>query len=84
VSKIEKLKHELKSRPKTFSYLDARRILIHEGYEENPAGKTSGSRVRFINVKGEAFTLHRPHPGNQMKHYSIIDLADFLEDEGKI
>jgi hypothetical protein len=84
VSKIEKLKQELKSRPKTFSYLDAKRILLHEGYEEDPGGKTSGSRVRFINRQGEAFTLHKPHPGNQMKQYAINGLANFLEEGGKI
>lgn len=84
MSTIEKLKRELKRRPKTFDWNDARRILKHEGYEEDATGKTSGSRVRFEDVEGISVVLHKPHPGNNLKTYVIRSLAEFLEKEGKL
>jgi hypothetical protein len=84
MSTIEKLKKELKARPKTFDYMDARRLLVHEGYEEDTGGKTSGSRVKFANSAGVTFALHKPHPEKNLKEYAVNDLADFLEKEGKL
>jgi len=81
---IEKLKQELKRRPKTFDLKDARRILEHEGYQEEAGGNTSGSRVRFENADGVSFVFHKPHPNSELKAYIIRNLADSLEQEGKL
>ena len=84
MSSIEKLKQKLKSRPKTFNMKDAHRILEHEGYQEDTSGKTSGSLVRFEDSKGVSFVLHKPHPSSELKSYVVNNLADFLEQEGKL
>ena len=84
MSAIEKLKQRLKSRPKTFAYNDAKRILEHEGYAEDASGRTSGSRVRFENADHSSFVLHKPHPDSMLKSYVVDSLADFLEQEGKL
>jgi len=84
MSTIEKLKQELKRRPKTFKWKDAKRILEHEGYVEDTSGKTSGSRIRFENEEGVSFVLHKPHLDSNMKSYIIRDLASFLEQERKL
>jgi len=78
------MKQELKNRPKTFDWNDARRILIYEGYQEDTGGKTSDSRVRFEDAEGISFVLHKPHKGNELKAYNVHDLVDFLEQEGKL
>ena len=84
MSTIEKLKQELKARPNTFDWKDAKRILEHEGYMEEKGGRTSGSRSRFENEEKASFVLHRPHPEGSMKAYAVKSLANFLEQEGKL
>jgi len=49
MSKKEKLLEKLKSKPKDFTYNEAKVILNSLGFVENNKGKTSGSRVTFIN-----------------------------------
>ena len=78
---IERLKLELKSRPRSFTWQDMRRVLHSVGYSEITGGKTSGSRVRFTHPTAAPIVLHRPHPGNQMKQYAIRLVADTLESE---
>ena len=82
MSTIEKLKLNLKSRPKTFKWSDMTRILSDVGYAENTGGKTSGSRVRFTHNNAAPIILHKPHPGNEMKQYVVKFVADMLESEG--
>jgi len=81
MSAIEKLKQELKSRPKTFKWSDLERILSNAGYLESKGGKTTGSRVRFTHPIAAPIILHKPHPSNQMKSYAIRFVADVLESE---
>jgi len=82
MSKIEKLRQELKGCPKTFDWNDIKRILSDAGYIEKRGGKTSGSRVWFSNPAAAPIVLHKPHPGNQMKSYAIDFVVDILESEG--
>jgi len=84
MTKIDKLKKKLKMRPRTFSYKDIKRILEHEGYIEDIRGKTSGSRVKFINNNGSIVEMHKPHPASEVKRYAIEEIAIFLEREGKL
>ena len=76
MSKQEKLLKRLQSKPKDFTYDEAKRILNHFGFIELNKGKTSGSRVQFRN--GKVFIeLHKPHnTGNVMKPYQIKDIID--------
>lgn len=65
--------------PKDFTYNEAKRILNNFGFYEDNKGKTSGSRVSFINnnVKIE---LHKPHPNNILKPYQVKILLDKLRE----
>jgi len=82
MSTIEKLKLNLKNRPKTFEWSDMTRVLSSFGYAESTCGKTSGSRVRFTHKTAVPIVLHKPHPGNEMKRYMVKLVADMLESEG--
>ncbi|MGZ3895072.1 type II toxin-antitoxin system HicA family toxin [Methylobacter sp.] len=44
-----------------------------------------GSRIKFINLeKKSVIELHRPHPGNTIKHYVKKDITKELKDKGFI
>nr|DAO82597.1 MAG TPA: hypothetical protein [Caudoviricetes sp.] len=80
---LEKAIERLKSLPRDYTYTEAKSLLQQLGYEEYNKGKTSGSRVIFI--KGtHKIDLHKPHPGNEMKLYSVRDLKNNLEMVGAI
>ena len=81
VSTVEKLKNRLLSKPKDFTYDEAKRLLESFGFSENNKGKTSGSRVIFFRKSDEKiFYLHRPHPQNTLKLYVIKALIDFINE----
>jgi len=48
------------------------------GFEEIKKGKTSGSRVKFINGNGQSIYLHKPHPTGIMKHYQLKQIREVL------
>ena len=80
MSKKEKLLQRLKSRPKDFTYDEAKAILNSLGFAEDNKGKTSGSRVTFINEFSAKIDLHKPHPGNVLKSYQINKLINILKE----
>ena len=47
-------------------------------------GKTSGSRVMFVNEEHGCILLHKPHPQKELKAYQIKQLIEILEQEGLI
>jgi len=51
------------------------------GFTIDNKGKTSGSRAVF--VKGDdAHTVHKPHPSNIVKLYSMKQILNFLRRKG--
>lgn len=80
MSKIEKDIERLKSKPKDFTYDELKRILNNLGFVEYNKGKTSGSRVKFINNRNLIIELHRPHPRNILKPYQINLIIDKLKE----
>lgn len=79
MSKTEKLLQRLLSKPKDFTFEELKRLLKSFGYEETKTGKTSGSRVAFINYKTKSIIrLHRPHPNPELKRYQLDDLEEAL------
>jgi len=80
MSKLEKLLERLKTKPKDFTYDEAKNILNKLGFYENNKGKTSGSRVAFINNKNVKIDLHKPHPGKILKNYQINKLLEKLKE----
>ncbi len=80
MSRIEKEIERLKSKPKDFTYDEAKRILNKFGFIEYNKGITSGSRVDFINKNNEKIELHKPHPKNVLKPYQINILLKKLKE----
>lgn len=83
MSKVEKLLRRFLSKPKDFTYEELTRLLAVFGYEEVAKGKTSGSRVTFVNKKTKhIIKLHKPHPGPELKRYQMDDIEEALKSRG--
>ncbi|TVR55145.1 MAG: type II toxin-antitoxin system HicA family toxin [Spirochaetaceae bacterium] len=80
MSKGDKPILRLLLKPKDFTYNELKRLLAHLEYVEKQGGKTSGSRVVFINDKSKhIIRLHKPHPGNELKQYQIEQIIEELD-----
>jgi len=85
MSKDQKLIVRLLSKPKDFTYNELCRVLNSLGYEESQSGKTSGSRVAFIDKNtNHIIRLHKPHPSNELKQYQIELVIEELKSRGLI
>ena len=80
MSKIEKEIRRLKLRPKDYTYEEAKSLLNKLGFIENNKGKTSGSRVVFVNMGERKIELHKPHPGNILKPYQVSIIIKKLNE----
>lgn len=78
MSKKEKLIARLLSRPKDFTYDEARTLLCALGFEENNKGRTSGSRVAYFRDR-DAIILHKPHPSGVLKPYQVKQIIETLQ-----
>jgi HicA-like toxin of HicAB toxin-antitoxin system len=85
MSKAEKLFQRFLSKPTDFTYDELARLLKVLGYVEAKAGKTSGSRVAFVNHQTKSIIrLHRPHPRPALKRYQMDDIEEALKLAGVI
>jgi hypothetical protein len=84
MSKIEKLLSRLRQRPKDFTWDELTSLLKKLEYKPGKKGKTGGSRRRFIHPTAPPIILHKPHPQNILKRYTIDDILEILESEGMI
>lgn len=78
MSKKEKLIARFLTMPSDFHYDEVVKLLGYFDFEEAKKGKTSGSRVKFINKKGVPIMLHKPHPTGIMKHYQLKQIKEVL------
>ena len=80
MSKHKKILKKLLSKSKNLTYNELKTLLGGLGYEEIKLGKTSGSRVAFLNKStNHLIRLHKPHPDNKLKRYQM----NFIEEELK-
>lgn len=84
MSRRDKLVARLKGGPKDFTWDELVRLLEGLDYREAAAGKTGGSRRRFIHATAPTIALHKPHPGNIVKMYVIEELVRMLTEEDLI
>lgn len=85
MSRAEKLLNRFLSKPKDFTFDELRKLLGRFGYEETKTGKTSGSRVAFINHSTKhIIRLHKPHPDPELKRYQLNDIEEELKKIGVI
>jgi hypothetical protein len=80
----EKLLERLKRLPTDFTFDEAERLLTLFGYVRSNKGKTSGSKVMFIDGQNRKILLHKPHPGNVLKKYALKEILDKLFRNGNI
>lgn len=82
MSKHEKLILKLLDRTSIVTYSEIVSLLSKLGYIESQKGKTSGSRVAFINLETKhIIRLHKPHPGNELKDYVKKYIIKELQDK---
>ena len=79
MSNIKKEIERLKSKPKDYTYNEAKKLLNKLDFFENNKGKTSGSRVEFKDKYGRKLDLHKPHPHNTLKIYQINIILNDLK-----
>ena len=80
MTRREKILERFLSKPTDFRFEEMKKLLHGFGYHEVKAGKTSGSRVAFINdEKHHIIRLHKPHPQKVLKRYQL----DLIEEELK-
>lgn len=85
MSKFEKAKERIRSKPKDYTYDEVKYLLSQMGFEEYNKGKTSGSRVKFYRKEDKkVILLHKPHPGNIMRRGAVEDLVEFLIGLGEL
>lgn len=79
MSTRDKLVKRFLNLPKDFHFDELRRLLGYFGYTEVKRGKTSGSRIRFINSNGHSIFLHKPHPKGIIKQYQLKQVKELLD-----
>jgi predicted RNA binding protein YcfA (HicA-like mRNA interferase family) len=84
VSRKNKLIQRLKDKPKDFTWDELVTLLKWLGYAEIKRGKTRGSRRRFAHPAAAVISLHKPHPGNELKSYQVELVLETLIQEGLI
>lgn len=82
MSTKEKLIARFLTLPSDFTYEELERLLGSLGYTKSNKGKTSGSRVVFKDKEGRPIMLHKPHPGNIIKHYALRQVLEELQIRG--
>jgi predicted RNA binding protein YcfA (HicA-like mRNA interferase family) len=76
VSKNEKLLAKLLNEQTLFTWPEWVTLLRRLGYTQIEG---AGSRVKFdIGNPSAMITLHRPHPGNELKHYIRRQIIEHL------
>lgn len=79
MTKKDKLIKRFLRIPKDFTFDELVSLLRHLGFEMGNKGKTSGSRVEFINVELKiSYFAHKPHPDKVVKTYVLRQLREFL------
>jgi hypothetical protein len=75
----EKLIERFKRQPKDFRFDELTRLFRILGFEISQKGKTSGSRIEFVNKEKElSYGAHKPHPDSAIKSYEMKQILDFL------
>ena len=64
--------------PSDFHYNEVIKLLRYFDFKEVGRGKTSGSRVKFMNSEGVPIMLHKPHPSGIMKRYQLKQIKEVL------
>jgi len=64
--------------PSDFHYDEMVKLLDYFGFKEVKKGKTSGSRVKFMNDENVPLMMHKPHPTGILKKYQLKQIKEVL------
>ena len=78
MTRREKLIARFLNMPSDFHYDEMVKLLGYFGFKEVKKGKSSGSRVRFMNPEGVPIMMHKPHPSGILKHYQMKQIKEVL------
>ncbi|HKK63090.1 MAG TPA: type II toxin-antitoxin system HicA family toxin [Bacteroidales bacterium] len=78
MSKREKLIARFLAMPSDFHYDEMVKLLGYFGFKEVKKGKTSGSRVKFMNDENVPLMMHKPHPTGILKKYQLKQIKEVL------
>lgn len=81
MTKREKLLDRLLTKPKDFTWGELSKVLGSFGYQQISAGKTGGSRARFVHHHYPPIILHKPHPKPVLKRYQLEEIINLLQEE---
>ena len=81
MTKREKILDRLLSKPTDFTWVELTKVLNGFGYSQISAGKTGGSRVRFVHPNYPPIILHKPHPKPILKRYQLEGIINLLKQE---
>jgi predicted RNA binding protein YcfA (HicA-like mRNA interferase family) len=86
MSKLDKLRSKLCSRPKDFTWRETLRLLNDFGFKRvKPKGPSQGSHRRFYSETSDRiFMIAEPHPAPYLKDYQVKELLQLLREEGCI
>ena len=83
MNKKAKLLQRFRTLPRDFTFDEMEALFKSCGFSLNNKGATSGSRVEFVNEKdGNTYIMHKPHPSNIIKGYSMRQVYNFMESNG--
>jgi hypothetical protein len=75
----EKLIERFRRQPKDFTFEELIRLFRVLGFEISQKGKTSGSRIEFVNSEKDiSYGAHKPHPDSAIKGYVMKQILEFL------
>ena len=81
----DKLIERFLSQPKDFTFEEVERLFKIFGFCLDNKGKTSGSRIAFINEEKDLeYTMHKPHSPNIVKGYAMKQILEFLLGNGLV
>ena len=80
MSSKEKLVKRFLSLPRDFTFDELVRLFAAFGFVLSQKGHSSGSRVAFLRGD-EMFTMHRPHPDNNVKRGTLQYIKEYFEQK---
>ena len=78
MSKKDKLVDRFLRMPSDFNFTEVVKLVGYFGYVEMKTGKTSESRIKFINNEENQIKFHKPHPTGIMKRYQLKEIKEKL------
>ena len=64
--------------PSDFHFNEVVILVGYYGYFEIKTGKTSGSRIKFMDKEENQIKFHKPHPTGIMKRYQLREIKEKL------